>query len=99
MSSMVAFATKEESLNLLIGQLHTLLKMCTAGAELFRIVFCFKFWKHEKEKGRKEACYKALMITIYEFKKKQIMRVTGYRREERMRVVEVPFREVTERTL
>lgn len=36
------------------------------------------------------------MRTIYEFKKKEIMRVTGNRREERMRVVEAPFQEVTE---
>lgn len=28
MSSMVAFAAKGESLNLLTGQLHTVLKMC-----------------------------------------------------------------------
>lgn len=96
MCSMVAFAAKEESLNLLIGQLHTVLKNAYADAELFRIVFCFKSWKHEKEKGRKEACYKALLRNIYEFKKKEIMRVTGNRREGRMRVVEAPFQEVTE---
>lgn len=51
---MVAFALKEESLNLFIGQYHTHLKMCTAGPELFLIVLCLKYRKHGKQKKEKK---------------------------------------------
>lgn len=74
-----------------------LLKMCTASPELFKVVLCFKSWKHEGKKEEKKTCYKAFMSIFYEFFVLflKVIIVTGYPREERMKVVQFPFQEVT----
>lgn len=47
------------------------------------------------ENERKEICYKAYMNTYYEFREKMI-RVTRSTRSERMKMIQLPFQEVTE---
>lgn len=90
-------ALKEEPLNLFIGQVPTLLKMCTAGPELFKIL-CLRSRKHEKKKGvggEKKPIIKLAWLLF--MCREKMMRVTSCTMEERRRGVQPSFSEsVTE---
>ena len=70
---MVAFALKEESLNLFPGKLHVYCR-----AKVIQDLLYLRSRKHGEKVGRKETSYKACMTTFHECREK--MRVTNWKR-------------------
>ena len=62
---MVAFALKEESLNLFTGKLHTL-EYVYYGAWVIQDLLYLKSRKHGEKAERKETSYKACVTTLHE---------------------------------